>query len=90
MQKQGVGKGMYERLVQHARESGATELHSGGVVSPEASHVWESLSKKYPVDRISTKEGSTYPLKLDQPTPRTVPFSPRTSPLVQQTAMSTG
>jgi GNAT superfamily N-acetyltransferase len=72
---QGIGKGAYERLIQHAQESGAHEIHSGGVVSPEAAKVWEGLSKKYPVDRVSMKDPktgdihTTYRLKLDKDMP---------------------
>jgi hypothetical protein len=75
---QGVDKGMYNRLVQHAKENGAHEIHSGGITTPEEAKMWEGLSKKEPVDRISSKDPKTgeiqtqYRMKLDKQTPTVI------------------
>lgn len=56
----GHGTKMYEQAIEDARKAGAKEFTSGSHPEPGAQRVWESLGKKYPVE----KSGDGYRIDL--------------------------
>jgi hypothetical protein len=68
----GIGKSVYEQLIQQAKAEGKTALYSDSSVEPEAQHVWESLAKRYNVTKVNTPDGMVS--KLDLATPRNTPL----------------
>lgn len=52
MRGQGLGREMYQELIDRARASGMTRVDSDMIVSPEARRVWEALQRRgYQVSR---------------------------------------
>ena len=62
---QGLGKQMYSRLFESAKESNLTSVVSGGVVSEDAQRVWRSFAKKgAPVVEEMGKAGPSFSIDL--------------------------
>jgi GNAT superfamily N-acetyltransferase len=59
-QGKGLGTQMYDQAIQDAKAAGAKQFTSGSAPEPGAVRVWQSLAKRYPVQKV----GNGYTLDL--------------------------